>query len=164
MYICLSAFSVCNHDRRCLKFDDDRMNFALRPQLPLPSKWPLTSRCPRRLRGSLPFSAKARNISSQSTPGSSRAASSSFPPLPNTLPEPPAYPCPHLTNFDALKPLYQRHWKVCASYNNARDAKTVALEKKFTLTKYRHTLEFFNDVMGLEGICAREKVNIFHTT
>ena len=40
----------------------------------------------------------------------------------------------------------------------------MALEKKFTLTKYRHTLEFFNDVMGLQGICAQEKVNITHVT
>jgi hypothetical protein len=144
--------------------DDDRMNFALRRQLPLPPGWVLTSRYPRHLGGPLSFSARVRNTSSQQTPRSTLSASSSFPPLPNTLPEPPAYPCPHLANFDALKPLYQRHWKVCTSHNNARGAKTVALEKKFTLAKYRHTLKFFNDVMGLQGICAREKVNPFYTT
>ena len=74
------------------------------------------------------------------------------------------YPCPHLTNFDALGPLYQRHWMVHASHNNARGVEAVALEKKFTLTKYRHTLEFFNDVMGLQGICVQEKVSPPHIT
>ncbi|KAF9784957.1 hypothetical protein BJ322DRAFT_798049 [Thelephora terrestris] len=135
------------------------MNFALRPRPPLPSGRVLASRCPHRcpLGGSLSFPARIRRISSQSAPENTHVASVLFPPLPKSLPEPPAYPCPHLTNFDALKPLYQRHWKVCASYNNAREVKTEALEKKFTLTKYRHTLEFFNDVMGLQGICAQEK-------
>lgn len=156
----LSTF-LCNHDCRCLRIDDDRMNFALRRRLLLPSRWVLTSRYPRPLGRPLSFSVKARDTSSKSAPESTRVASSSFPPLPDTLPEPPAYPCPHLANFDALKPLYQRHWKICTSYNHARDAKTVALEKKFVLTKYRHTLEFFNDVMGLHGTCAQEKVGPF---
>ena len=140
------------------------MNFALRHRLPLPPRWILTSGYPRALGGPRSFSAKAAGMVSQSTPGSTRVASSPFPPLPHIFPEPPAYPCPHLKNFYALKPLYQRHWKVWASYNNARDEKTVALEKKFTLTKYRHTLEFFNDVMGLQGVCAQEKVDPFHIT
>lgn len=140
------------------------MNSALRHRLPPPPGWLLTSRYPCHVEGPFSFSAKARGISSRSTPERTRLASSSFPPLPNNLPEPPAYPCPHLTNFEALKPLYQRHWKVCTSYNNARDAKAVALEKKFMLTKYRHTLEFFNDVMDLQGVCAQEKVNPFHIT
>lgn len=138
------------------------MNFALRRRLP-PGRV-LANWCPHRLGSPLLLSAKARKISSQLTPESTHVVSSSFPPLPRVLPEPPAYPCPHLTNFDALKPLYQRHWKVCASNNNARDAKTVALEKKFTLAKYRHTLEFFSNVMGLQGICAQEKVNPTHIT
>jgi hypothetical protein len=155
---------MCNHDCRCMRIDGDGMNFALRRRPPFPPGRVLTSRHPRPLGGLLSFSARARYISSQSTPESTRVVSRSFPPLPKSLPEPPAYPCPHLTNFDALKSLYQRHWKVCTSYNNARDAKTVALEKKFMLTKYRHTLEFFNDVMGLQGICAQEKVNPLHNT
>lgn len=138
----------------------DRMNFALRRQLALSSGWVLTSRYPHPhpLRRPLLLLTKARRMSSRSTSENTRVASSSFPPLPDTLPKPPAYPCPHLTNSNALKPLYERHWRIHASYNNARDAKTVALEKKFTLTKYRHTLELFNDVMGLQGICAQEKV------
>ena len=138
------------------------MNIALRRRLPLPPGWVLIRKYSRPLGRPVPFFVKARDIHSHSTPENTRVTNSSFPPLPNTLPEPPAYPCPHLTNFDALKPLYRRHWKVCASYNNAQSAKTVALEKKFTLTKYRETLEFFNDVMGLRGICAQEKVNPFH--
>lgn len=139
-----------NHERCCLKSDDDRMNFALRRRPPLPSGWALTGRYPR-----------ARYISPQPTPGSTRTVSSSFPPLPKNLPEPPAYPCPHLSDFDVLKPLYQRNWKVCTSYNNASDVKKVALEKKFMLKKYQPTLEFFNEVMGLQGICAQEKVGLF---
>ena len=138
-----------------------RMNFALRRRLPLPSPWTLSTRYPHPLGKSLLSSTKARQVSSHPTSRNTHVTSSSFPPLPNTLPEPPAYPCPHLTHFDALKPLYERHWRVCASYNNARDAKVVALEKKFTLAKYRHTLEFFDDVMGLQGICAQEKVISF---
>jgi len=140
------------------------MNFVLRRRPPLPPGRVLTSRYPHPLGGPLLSPAKARQTSSRSTLESTHAVSNSFPPLPNSLPEPPAYPCPHLTNFDVLKPLYQRHWRVCASYNNARDVETVALEKKFTLTKYRHTLEFFNDVMSLQGICAQEKVNPSHIT
>jgi len=150
-------------ERRCPK-TDDRMNFALRRRPPLSPGRVLTSRYPHPLRGPLLSPAKARQISSRSTPENTHVVSGSFPPLPNTLPEPPAYPCPHLTNFDALKPLYQRHWRVRASHNSARDVETVALEKKFTLTKYRHTLEFFDDVMGLQGICAQEKVSPSHIT
>lgn len=140
------------------------MNFALRRLPPLPSRRVLAGRYPRLHPPGRPLSSSARGIqtSSQPPPGSTHVASNGFPPLPS-LPEAPAYPCPHLTNFDALKSLYQRHWKVYASYNNARGVRTVALEKKFTLIKYRHTLEFFNDVMGLEGICAQEKVNPSHT-
>ena len=131
------------------------MNFALRRRLPV-----LTSKCfhPHPLERQLLLSTKARRVYSHSPSADTHDIRNSFPPLPNILPEPPAYPCPHLTEFNTLRPLYERHWRVCASYNNARDTKTVALEKKFTLTKYRHTLEFFNDVMGLEGICAQEKV------
>ena len=139
------------------------MNFVLRPRLSLPSAWALTPRYPRPHPWGRAllfyFYSKSRQISSRPTSENTHVTSNSFPPLPSTLPEPPAYPCPHLTDFDALKPLYRRHWKVCASYNNARETRTVALEKKFTLTKYRHTLEFFNDVMGLQGICAQEKVS-----
>jgi len=134
------------------------MNFALRRRLSHPSPWTLTTGYPHPLGKLLLSSAKARQGYSRPRSEGIHVVSRSFPPFPNTLPEPPAYPCPHLTNFDALKPLYQRHWQVCASYNNARDSKVVALEKKFTLTKYRHTLEFFDDVMGLHGICAQEKV------
>jgi hypothetical protein len=155
----LSNF-LCNRSRRCLR-TDDRMNFVLRPRLSLPSAWALANRYPGphpRGRALLLYS-KSRQISSQPIPENTHVTSNSFPPLPSALPEPPAYPCPHLTDFDALKPLYRRHWKVCASYNNARETKTVALEKSFTLTKYRHTLEFFNDVMGLQGICAQERVS-----
>ncbi|KAF9644029.1 hypothetical protein BDM02DRAFT_1242909 [Thelephora ganbajun] len=148
---------MCNHERRHLRTNCDRMNFALRHRLPFPFGRVLASRYPRSLGRPHLLSAEARRVSSQSIPESTHVVSISFPPLPDTLPEPPAYPCPHLTNFVALNPLYQRHWRVCASYNNVRDVKTVALEKKFTLTKYRHTLEFFNDVMGLQGICAKEK-------
>ena len=137
------------------------MNFALRRRLPLPPGQALSSGYSHRLGRPLLLSAKVRQISSRSTPESTHV-SNSFPQLPSAFPEPPAYPCPHLTSFDALKPLYQRHWKVCASYNNARDVKTVGLEKKFTLAKYRHTLEFFDDVMGLQGLCAQEKVNPTH--
>ena len=149
----LSDFTS-NRGRRW-KQEYDRMNFALRRRLPA-----LTSRClhPHPLVRQLPLSTNARRVPSQLQSADTHGARSSFPPLPKTLPEPPAYPCPHLTESSALKPLYERHWRVCGSYNNARDTKTVALEKKFTLTKYRHTLEFFNDVMGLEGICAQEKV------
>ena len=134
------------------------MNFTLRRRLPLPSPRVLTTGYPHPLRKLLLSSTGVRRISSRPMLESNHVVSSSFPPFPNNLPEPPAYPCPHLTNFDALKPLYQRHWQVCTSYNHARDSKVVALEKKFTLTKYRHTLEFFDDVMGLHGICAQEKV------
>lgn len=140
------------------------MNFVLRHRLPLPSgPRVLTGRYshPHTPGRPLLLPTKARQVSSRSTSEGTNV-SSLFPPLPNTLPEPPAYPCPHLTDFDALKPLYGRHWRVCASYNNARDVKTVALEKKFTLTKYRHTLEFFNDIMDLQGICAQEKVYPSH--
>lgn len=131
------------------------MNFTLRRRLPV-----LTSRCsyPHPLEGQLLLPARARRVSSHSPSEDTHSIHTTFPPLPNILPEPPAYPCPHLTEFSAVRPLYERHWRVCASCNNARDTKTVALEKKFTLKKYRHTLEFFNDVMGLEGICAQEKV------
>ena len=157
----------CNRDRRCQRIGHcDRMNFALRRRLPLPFGRVPARKCPHLhpLGRSLLFSTGARRISSQITPENTHVINSCFPPLPKSLPEPPAYPCPHLTDFDALKPLYQRHWKVCASYNNARDVKTVALEKKYTLTKYRHTLEFFNDVMGLQGICTKEKVSHSHIT
>ena len=138
-----------------LKTKSDRMNFALRHRLPV-----LTSGCfhPYSLERQPLLSTKARRVSSYSPSEDTHDIRSSFPPLPNILPEPPAHPCPHLTEFSALRPLYERHWRVGASYNNARDTRTVALEKKFTLKKYRHTLEFFNDVMGLEGICAQEKV------
>ena len=141
---------------------DDRMNFALRRRPPLPSGRVLTTSYPHPhpLGRPLLLPTKTRQLSSNSASEGTHVINSSFPPLPNTLPEPPAYPCPHLTNSYALKPLYERHWRICASYNNARDMKTVALEKKYTLTKYRHTLEFFNDVMGLQGICAQEKVNL----
>jgi len=135
------------------------MNFALRRRLALLSGRVLSGGHARPLR-TLPFlSARARQISSQPAHESTHVVSSSFPPLPDTLPEPPAYPCPHLTDFDALNLLYQRHWRICASYNNARGVKIVALEKKFTLTKYHHTVKFFNDVMGFRGICTQEKVN-----
>lgn len=136
------------------------MNFALRRRPPLPSgRLPTCPHAhPRPLRRPLLSPTEARQVS---TSESIHAVNSSFPPLLD-IPEPPAYPCPHLISFDALKPLYERHWRVCASYNNARGAKTVALEKRFTLTKYRHTLEFFNNVMGLQGICAQEKVYPSH--
>jgi len=134
-----------------------RMCLPLRRRPPLPRARVLTTRRPHPLLSS-------RQISSQSTPESTHVVSGSFPPLPNNLPEPPPYPCPHLTDFDALGPLHQRHWRVRASRNNARDVKAVALEKKFTLTKYRHTLEFFNNVMGLQGTCAQEKVSSSHIT
>ena len=143
---------------------DDRMNFTLRHRLPLPSGRILASRYSRPLGKPPSLSQKARRISSRSAPEGTHVVGSTFPPLAGALPEPPAYPCPHLTDFDVLKPLYQHHWRVYASRNNARDVEMVALEKKFTLTKYRHTLEFFNEVMGLQGICAREKVNPSHTT
>lgn len=140
------------------------MNFVLRHRLPLAPGRALAgryshSRTPGR---PLLLPTRARQVSSCPKSEGIHFVSSSFPPLPSTLPEPPAYPCPHLTDFDALKPLYQRHWRVYASYNNARDVKTVALEKKFILTKYRHTLEFFDDIMGLQGICAQEKVYPSH--
>lgn len=143
------------------------MSFTLRRRLPLPPGRVLFGGYPHlhSARKPLLLSITKRPITSQSTPSSTHVASCpGFPPLPESLPQPPAYPCPHLANFDALKPLYQRHWKVCASYNNARDVRTIALEKKFTLTKYRHTLEFFNDVMDLQGICAQEKVNPSYDT
>jgi len=140
---------------------DDRMYFPLRRRLPLPQGRVLATRRPHSLGRSL---LSARQTSSQSTLESTHVATGSFPPLPNDLPEPPPYPCPHLTDFDASGPLYKRHWRVRASHNNARDVKTVALEKKFTLTKYRHTLEFFNYVMGLQGVCAQEKVSPSHIT
>jgi len=142
------------------------MNFVLRHRLPLPSGRALTGRYPHpRTPGRLLLlPTRGRQVSSLSKSEGIHVVSSSFPPLPNTLPEPPAYPCPHLTDFDALKPLYERHWRVCTSCNNARDVKTVALEKKFILTKYRHTLEFFDDIMGLQGICAQEKVRPSRTT
>ena len=136
------------------------MYFQFRHRPPFPQGRVLTTRRPHPLGRPL-FS--TRQTSSQSTPESTHVVSGSFPPLPNNLPEPPSYPCPHLTNSDALEPLYQRNWRIRASYNNARDAKTVALEKKFTLTKYRHALELFNDVMGLQGVCAQEKVSPFLT-
>ena len=139
------------------------MNFVLRRRLPLPPAGRvLTGRYqahPHTPGRPLLLPTKARQVFLRSTSEGIHVVGSSFPSLQNTLPEPPAYPCPHLTDFDALKPLYERHWRVCASYNNARNVKTVALEKKFTLTKYRHTLEFFNDIMGRSGICAQEKVN-----
>ena len=150
---------LCNRGRR--QETDHRMHFPLRRRPPLPQgRVPTTRRAHPLGRPLL----STRQTSSQSTPESTHVVSGSFPPLPNNLPEPPPYPCPHLTDSDALGPLYQRHWRVRASHNNARDVKTVALEKKFTLTKYRHTLEFFNDVMGLQGICAQEKVSPAHTT
>lgn len=141
------------------------MNFALRRRLPLLPGRVLTSghSHPHPLGVPLLLSTKARQISSRTIPETTHG-SGYYPPLPNTLPEQPAYPCPHLTNFDALKPLYQRRWKVCASYNNARDVETVALEKMFVFTKHRHALKFFDDVMGLEGICAQEKVSPPHMT
>ena len=134
------------------------MYFPLQRRLPLLQGQALTGTTRRPHPPGRPL-LSARQISSQSAPESTHVVSASFPPLPNNLPGPPPYPCPHLTDFDGLEPLYKRNWRVCASHNNARDVKTVALEKKFTLTKYRHTLEFFNDVMGLQGICAQEKVS-----
>ena len=138
------------------------MSFPLRRRLPLLQRPVLTTRHPHPLGRPL-LSTKPRHISSQPAP-ESHVVNIYFPLLLDTLPEAPAYPCPHLTSSDALGPLYQRHWRVCASYNNARDVKAVVLEKKFTLTKYRHTLEFFNNVMGLQGLCAQEKVSPSHIT
>ena len=121
------------------------MNFVLRPRLSLPSAWALPTRYPRpHPRGRmLLFYSKERQIYSQPAPENTHVTGNSFPPLPSTIPEPPTYPCPRLADFGMLKPLYRRHWKVCASHNNARETRTEALERKFTLTKYRHTLEFF---------------------
>ena len=81
---------------------------------------------------------------------------------------PSVYTAPILvTSFDEFRrgrPLYQRHWRVRASLNNARGAKTVSSEKESTLTKYQPTPEFFNDVISLQGICAQEKVSSSHIT
>ena len=79
-------------------------------------------------RGNVLLLAKTRRIPSRSIPEGTHV-SSSFPPSPNALPEPLAYVCPHLMNSDALKPLYQRHWRACTAYNNTWDENAVTWER-----------------------------------
>lgn len=136
------------------------MNFMLRPQPAFPLGQVLTTRYPRPLKGLLSFSAEARNISSRRTLKSTRPAKRPFIPLPTTLPEAPAYPCPHLKNLSPLEPLFFRRWTICKIITHRRMVQ--GLKKTFILERYRDSIGFFNDVMGLPGICAQEKVNPFH--